>query len=131
MADTSPFRPLELPTPNVFRSASGMPGPMYWQQRADYNIRASLDTATHTIRGEETLTYTNNSPDTLRYLWIQLDLNIGAPNSRMAPLASPAARRSRASGPGSPSSASTCCAAASARAQADAGRRSPSASTAR
>ena len=93
VADSSPFRPLELPTPNVFRSASGMPGPMYWQQRADYDIRASLDTATHTIRGEETLTYTNNSPDTLRYIWMQLDMNIGAPDGRMAPLASPSARQ--------------------------------------
>ncbi len=87
-ADTSPFRDLELPTPNAFRSASGMPGPMYWQQRADYGIRASLDTATHTIHGEETLTYTNNSPDTLRYLWLQVDMNIGAPDGRMAPLGS-------------------------------------------
>ncbi|HEV8125303.1 MAG TPA: M1 family metallopeptidase [Gemmatimonadales bacterium] len=92
-ADTSPFRQLELPTPTAFRSASGMPGPKYWQQRADYDIRASLDTATHTIRGEETLTYTNNSPDTLRYLWFQLDMNIGAPDSRMAPLANPGARQ--------------------------------------
>jgi hypothetical protein len=92
-ADTSAFRQLELPTPNAFRSASGMPGPLYWQQRADYDIRASLDTATHTIRGEETLTYTNNSPDTLRYLWLQLDMNIGAPDGRMAPLAPPTARQ--------------------------------------
>jgi hypothetical protein len=92
IADTSPFRPLELPTPTAFRSASGMPGPRYWQQRADYDIRASLDTATHTIRGEETLTYTNNSPDTLRYLWFQLDMNIGAADGRMAPLAPPGTR---------------------------------------
>ncbi len=91
--DTSPFRQLALPTPNVFRSASGMPGPMYWQQRADYDIRASIDTATHTVRGEETLTYTNNSPDTLRYIWLQLDMNNGAPDGRMAPLANPAARQ--------------------------------------
>lgn len=92
VADTSPFRELVLPTPNVFRSASGMPGPMYWQQRADYDIRTSLDTATHTIRGEETLTYTNNSPDTLRYVWLQLDMNIGAPDGRMAPLTPPPSR---------------------------------------
>ncbi len=53
--DTSPFRPLELAPPNEYRSASGLPGPAYWQQQADYTIRASLDTATHTIRGEETI----------------------------------------------------------------------------
>jgi len=87
--DTSPFRPLALSTPNAFRSASGMPGPMYWQQKADYNIRVSLDTATHTIRGEETLSYRNNSPDTLRYLWIQVDRNIGGADTRFAPLNAP------------------------------------------
>lgn len=84
--DTSPFRQLALPTPNAFRSASGMPGPMYWQQKADYNIRVSLDTATHTIHGEETLTYRNNSPDTLRHLWIQIDRNMGATTTRFATL---------------------------------------------
>ncbi len=86
--DTSPFRPLELPTANAFRSASGMPGPMYWQQKVDYNIKVSLDTATHTIRGEETITYRNNSPDTLRYVWIQLDRNSGGVNTRFAALGS-------------------------------------------
>ncbi|HUK63462.1 MAG TPA: M1 family metallopeptidase, partial [Dongiaceae bacterium] len=59
-----------------------MPGPLYWQQRVDYDIRASLDTATHTIAGEETIRYTNNSPDTLRYLWLQLDMNQGAADNR-------------------------------------------------
>ncbi len=68
--DTSPFRPLELPAPNQYRTGAGTPGPAYWQQRADYDIRASLDTATHTVQGEETIRYTNNSPDTLRYVWI-------------------------------------------------------------
>ncbi|HMU60811.1 MAG TPA: M1 family metallopeptidase [Gemmatimonadales bacterium] len=92
-ADTSPFRQLDLGPVNVYRTASGVPGPSYWQQRADYNIRVSLDTATHTIRGEETLAYTNNSPDTLRYLWMQVDMNIGAPDNRMAPLANPNARQ--------------------------------------
>jgi hypothetical protein len=84
VADTSPFRPLVLPTPNAYRTGSGMPGPAYWQQRADYDIRASLDTSTHTVRGEETIRYTNNSPDTLRYVWLQLDQNTSGPNSRMA-----------------------------------------------
>jgi len=87
--DTSPFRPLELPTPNAYRTGSGRPGPQYWQQRADYNIRASLDTATNTVRGEETIRYTNNSPDTLQYVWIQLDQNVSGPNSRLAGLAQP------------------------------------------
>jgi hypothetical protein len=91
-ADTSPFRPLELEPPNTYRSASGIPGPTYWQQRADYTIRASLDTATHTIRGAETIRYTNNSPDTLRFVWLQLDMNAGSPESRFAPLANPLAR---------------------------------------
>ncbi len=88
-SDTSPFRLLELPTPNAFRSASGMPGPLYWQQKADYDIKVSLDTANHTIHGVETLTYTNNAPDTLRYIWMQVDENINAADNRMAVLAAP------------------------------------------
>jgi hypothetical protein len=64
--DTSPFRRLELPTPTLIREGSGRPGPQYWQQRADYTIAVSLDTATHTIAGRETIRYANNSPDTLR-----------------------------------------------------------------
>jgi peptidase M1-like protein len=87
--DTSPFRPLELPTPNGYRTGSGMPGPQYWQQKADYDIRASLDTGTNTVRGEETIRYSNNSPDTLRYVWLQLDQNVSGPNSRMAELVPP------------------------------------------
>lgn len=89
VADTSPFRPLALPTPSAYRTGSGMPGPLYWQQRADYDIRASLDTATNTVRGEETIRYTNNSPDTLRYVWLQLDQNTSGPNSRLAALQPP------------------------------------------
>lgn len=89
VADTSPFRPLALPTPNVYRTGSGRPGPQYWQQRADYIIKASLDTATNTVRGEETIHYTNNSPDTLDYVWIQLDQNVSGPNSRLAAVAPP------------------------------------------
>ena len=90
--DTSPFRMLPLPPPDVYRTASGMPGPSYWQQRADYTIRASLDTSSHTIRGEETIRYTNNSPDTLRFVWLQLDMNAGSPDTRFAPMANPLAR---------------------------------------
>ena len=84
--DTSPFRPLELPAPNAYRTGAGTPGPLYWQQRADYSIRASLDTATHTVRGEETIRYTNNSPDTLRFVWIQLEQNLGSPDNPLAML---------------------------------------------
>ena len=90
--DTSPFRPLELPTPTMVREGSGRPGPVYWQQRVDYTIAVSLDTATHTISGRETIRYTNNSPDTLRYLWLQLDQNLFRDDSRGALLNPPDAR---------------------------------------
>jgi len=93
VADMSPFRTLDLPAPNPYRTASGMPGPSYWQQQADYTIRASLDTSTHTIRGEETIRYTNHSPDTLRFVWLQLDMNNGSPDTRFAPLLDPRARQ--------------------------------------
>src|SRR6266699_1533422 len=86
VSDTSPFRRLVLPTPNEMREGSGTPGPRYWQQRADYTIRATLDTATHVIAGSETLRYANNSPDTLRYLWLQVEQNIYKANSRGAAL---------------------------------------------
>ena len=82
LGDVSPFRPLDLPTPNAMRTGSGAPGPEYWQQRVDYVIRASLDTVAQTVTGEERITYTNNSPDTLRYLWIQLDQNLFNSRSR-------------------------------------------------
>lgn len=77
------FRQLEelLPTPNDQRSASGAPGPRYWQQRADYRIAVELDDARQRIIGSETITYFNNSPDTLTYLWLQLDQNVFAANS--------------------------------------------------
>src|SRR5260370_7740375 len=80
--DTSPFRRLELPTPNFLREGSGRPGPRYWQQRADYTINVALDTTTHTVAGDETIRYTNNSPDTLTYLWLQVDQNIYRTDSR-------------------------------------------------
>ena len=84
--DTSPFRPLEWAGPNSYRTASGMPGPNYWQQKADYTIKASLEPSTQTIQGSETITYTNNSPDTLRFVWLQLDMNLGSRKSRNSPL---------------------------------------------
>ncbi len=65
----------ELPTPNVYRTASGAPGPQYWQQRADYQMEIRLDEDNHVLYGEETITYYNNSPDVLDYLWLQLDQN--------------------------------------------------------
>lgn len=71
----------ELPTPNTYRSASGAPGHQYWQQRADYNIKVELDDQNQSITGSETITYTNNSPDVLSYVWVQLDQNIFEPNS--------------------------------------------------
>ena len=82
-ANTSKFRQLgqELPTPNVYRTASGAPGHEYYQQRADYDMSITLDDETQRIYGEETITYTNNSPDELRYLWVQLDQNMRAQNS--------------------------------------------------
>ena len=81
--NTSKFRQLgqELPTPNVYRTASGAPGHEYYQQQADYDMSITLDDETQRIYGEETITYTNNSPDELRYLWVQLDQNMRAQNS--------------------------------------------------
>ncbi|MBK6380949.1 MAG: M1 family metallopeptidase [Chitinophagaceae bacterium] len=64
-----------LPTPNEYRTASGAPGPKYWQQRADYDITCELDEANRRLIGRETITYVNNSPDVLTYLWLQLDEN--------------------------------------------------------
>ena len=64
-----------LPTPNEYRTASGAPGPKYWQQRADYDIKATLDEKNLMLHGAETITYFNNSPDVLTYIWLQLDEN--------------------------------------------------------
>ncbi len=64
-----------LPTPNEYRTASGAPGPKYWQQKADYDIKAELDEEKLTLKGSETITYFNNSPDVLNYLWLQVDEN--------------------------------------------------------
>ncbi len=77
------FRQLyeELPTPNTYRTASGAPGHQYWQQEADYVMNIRLDDENQRIYGEETVTYTNNSPDKLKYLWLQLDQNMRAKDS--------------------------------------------------
>ena len=77
------FRQLEenLPTPNTYRTASGAPGHQYWQQDVDYKIDITLNDEKQTLSGSETIDYTNNSPDTLRYLWLQLDQNKLAENA--------------------------------------------------
>jgi hypothetical protein len=75
----------EFATPNTFRSASGAPGPDYYQQQADYVMDIQLDDENARIYGEETITYTNNSPDALAFLWLQLDQNVRAKDSK-APL---------------------------------------------
>ncbi|MDP5031138.1 M1 family metallopeptidase [Paraglaciecola sp.] len=77
------FRQLDevLPTPNVYRNAAGEPGHKYWQQRVDYNIKVTLDEEKRRLDGVETITYHNNSPDTLKYLWLQLDQNVYRPDS--------------------------------------------------
>ncbi len=67
---------MDWPDASRVRTADGRPGPDYWQQRADYDIVATLDTGRHTIRAHMSLAYTNNSPDTLRYVWMQLDQNL-------------------------------------------------------
>ncbi|CAN5710443.1 M1 family metallopeptidase [soil metagenome] len=90
--DTSVFRRLELPAPNSIRTGSGTPGPDYLQQRADYIIRAMLDTSARSLRGEARITYTNNSPDTLRYIWLQLDQNVFHSQSRGTKIFDPRAR---------------------------------------
>jgi hypothetical protein len=64
-----------LPTPNEYRTASGAPGPKYWQQRCDYDIKCELDETNLKLTGSETITYFNNSPNTLTYLWLQMDEN--------------------------------------------------------
>lgn len=70
-----------LATPNEYRTASGAPGPKYWQQRADYNISVELDEPNNVIKGTETITYYNNSPNPLSYIWLQLDENFHNPSS--------------------------------------------------
>ena len=76
------FAPLPLPAPSSIRTAAGEPGPDYWQQRADYRIQVALEPESHRIRGSEVITYTNNSPDALDELWIQLEQNLFRPGSR-------------------------------------------------
>ncbi len=81
--NTNKFRQLgqELPTPNVYRNAAGAPGHAYWQQKVDYVMDIKLDDENQRVYGEEVITYHNNSPEPLEYLWVQLDQNMRAPNS--------------------------------------------------
>ncbi|MFG6281569.1 M1 family metallopeptidase [Sphingomonas sp. S6] len=77
------FAPFDMAQPiNRYRSANGLPGPDYWQNRADYQLRVTLDPVAKTIAGRATITYTNNSPDTLDVLWLQIDQNLYKPGSR-------------------------------------------------
>lgn len=76
------FAPMDLPAPSSVRTADGRPGPDYWQQRADYTIKTSLDTVAGRVSGSETITYTNNSPEQLDHLWLQLDQNLSKQESR-------------------------------------------------
>lgn len=86
LLDRDRFRQLDelLPTPNAYRTASGAPGHAYWQQKVDYEIDVTLDDDRRWIHGSERILYHNQSPDTLRYLWIQLDPNIFFPESHAA-----------------------------------------------
>src|SRR5437868_129215 len=89
------FSPLFYPSAvNEYRAATGEPGPKYWQNRASYNIAASLDDVKDEITGSVTVTYTNNSPHTLAFLWLQLDQNLYNQNSR-GQAKMPATARSR------------------------------------
>src|SRR6266550_7709938 len=81
VADTGIFSPLPLPQPTGTRSADGAPGPRYWQQTVDYTLKAVLDTAAKRLSGTEQVRYTNHSPDTLRFVWMQVDQNLFRPGS--------------------------------------------------
>ncbi|MCR8556900.1 M1 family metallopeptidase [Mucilaginibacter sp. BJC16-A38] len=77
------FNPLFYPEKgNEFRSAAGAPGAKYWQNRADYKLNVTLDTAKHSVSGTTVITYTNNSPDPLAFLWLQVDQNVYREDSR-------------------------------------------------
>ena len=83
-SNTNKFRQMyeEFSTPNIFRTASGAPGPQYYQQQADYVMDIELDDDKAKLYGNETITYTNNSPDPLEFLWVQLDQNVRAKDSK-------------------------------------------------
>jgi hypothetical protein len=78
------FEPLDLPDPDSYRAADGKPGDRYWQNGANYRIDVVLDTAANRLTGEQTITYTNNSPESMERLWVQLEQNYFKPDSRGA-----------------------------------------------
>ncbi len=82
--NTNKFRQLhdKFTSPNIYRNASGAPGVAYYQQQADYKMNVVLDDENTKLSGFETITYTNNSPDALHYLWVQLDQNVRAKDSK-------------------------------------------------
>src|SRR5210317_2215546 len=79
------FRQLNeyLPTPNSYRTASGAPGHEYWQQQADYKIDVTLDDENQSVTGSANIRYYNNSPDSLKYIWLQMDQNRFDPKTSM------------------------------------------------
>ncbi len=81
--NTNKFRQLnqELPTPNSYRNGAGLPGNQYWQQQVDYEMSIRVNDSKQSVHGEEMIHYKNNSPDALRYLWLQLDQNMRAKDS--------------------------------------------------
>src|SRR5438105_1292518 len=88
------FAPLTLPAPaTALRGGAGTPGPAYWQNRVDYAIEAKIDTVAHVLTADETITYTNNSPDNLDFVWLQLDQNIYRSDSRVAAFGGATRRR--------------------------------------
>ena len=92
VADTGVFSQLPYPEPNLLRRGNGSPGPDYWQQRVDYHIAGTLDTAANQIAGDVTIRYTNNSPDTLHTLWLQVDQDLFRPGSTGSYVADAASR---------------------------------------
>jgi hypothetical protein len=88
VGDTSIFAPLPVRPGTIYRTGSGAPGPKYWQQRVDYELKATIDTSAKKLSGTMIMRYTNNSPDTLRYIWIQTEQNAfksGSLNSYIFP----------------------------------------------
>lgn len=86
------FEILDLPDADAYRTGDGRPGPMYWQQEADYDIEVELLPEENRIEGTQTITYTNNAPSELNYLWMQMDQNLFAPGSRGEAVVPPDAR---------------------------------------
>ena len=86
------FSPLDLPQPNKIRTATGLPGEEYWQQQADYQIEVSLDAEKESVTAVAHVTYTNNSPESLSYIWISLEQNLFRENSLGAKFTPPGSR---------------------------------------